>query len=118
MVKYRRKIEIVADIVSSVASGATKKTRIMYAANLSHALLEKYLNGIISLGLLRLGEVGYEVTEKGFIFLEKYESFMTKFSKIQREMETAILERKNLENMCSPLTSNKRRRRGQAAKLH
>lgn len=117
MVKYRRKIEIVADIVSSVASGATKKTRIMYAANLSHTLLEKYLSGIISLGLLRLSKVGYEVTEKGFTFLEKYESFMTKFSKIQKEMETAILERKDLEDMCSPLTSNKRRRRRRAVEL-
>lgn len=101
MVKYRRRIEIIADILLSAASGATKKTRIMYAANLSYTLLEKYLTEVISLGLLRLSDDGYEVTEKGFIFLEKYERFSSRFSRIQKEMQIAISERKDLENMCS-----------------
>ncbi|MEM2352478.1 MAG: winged helix-turn-helix domain-containing protein [Thermoproteota archaeon] len=101
MVKYRRRIEIIADILSSAAGGATKKTRIMYAANLSYSLLEKYLAESISLNLLRLSSNGYEVTEKGIVFLEKYEHFTSRFSKIQKEMQTAISERKELEDMCS-----------------
>jgi len=101
VVKYRRRIEIIADILSSAASGATKKTRIMYNANLSYTLLEKYLAEVISLGLLRLSDNGYEVTERGFIFLEKYERFSNRFSRIQKEMQTVISERKDLEDMCS-----------------
>ncbi|MEM1582417.1 MAG: winged helix-turn-helix domain-containing protein [Candidatus Bathyarchaeia archaeon] len=112
MVKYRRRIEIIADILSSAAGGANKKTRIMYAANLSHTLLEKYLAESVSLGLLRLSRSGYEVTEKGLIFLEKYERFSSRLSRVQKEMEAAMSERRDLEDMCStPVSSNARVKR-------
>lgn len=112
MVRYRRRIEIIADILSSASSGATKKTRIMYASNLSHSLLEKYLAETISLGLLRLSSSGYEVTERGFIFLEKYERFSSRFSRIQKEMQVAMTERRDLEDMCAqPVNSNAKAKR-------
>jgi predicted transcriptional regulator len=101
LVRYRRRFEIIADVLSSAANGANKKTRIMYAANLSHTLLEKYLDETLNLGLLRLGEDGYEVTEKGQAFLKKYEHFSSRFSKLQKEMQAAISERRELEEMCA-----------------
>lgn len=111
MVKYRCRIEIIADILLSAAGGATKKTRIMYAANLSHTLLAKYLTEIISLGLLRLSDIGYEVTEKGFLFLDKYERFSSRFSRIQKEMDTVMMERRDLEDMCLSMAGTKKTRR-------
>jgi predicted transcriptional regulator len=100
MVKYRRKFEIIADILNAAKDGA-KKTRIMYVANLNHGLLKKYLMETISIGFIRFNNDGYEVTEKGRIFLERYTQFSSKYSKLQREFENLKFEMEVLERMCS-----------------
>ena len=100
MVKYRRRFEIIADILKVAGDGA-KKTRIMYAANLSHALLEKYLVSMIDIGFIRVNNDGYEVTDKGQIFLERYTDFSSKYSKLRRELENLKFEREVLERMCA-----------------
>ena len=46
MAKYRNGLSIIADILHVAGSGA-KKTHIMYFANLSHELLEKYLSATV-----------------------------------------------------------------------
>ncbi|MGB9959765.1 MAG: winged helix-turn-helix domain-containing protein [Candidatus Bathyarchaeales archaeon] len=99
MVKYRRRIEIIADILNAAKNGA-KKTRIMYVANLSYELLEKYLAEVVNIGFVRLKNDGYEVTEKGRLFLEKYEQFSSKYSRLHKEMENVMFEREILEKMC------------------
>lgn len=99
MVKYRRRFEIIADILNAAENGA-KKTRIMYVANLSYRLLEKYLKETLMVGLIRSNNEGYEVTEKGRIFLERYGEFSSKFSKLERELEAMRFEREVLERMC------------------
>jgi len=101
MVRYRRRIDIIADVLSSAANGATKKTRIMYNANLSYTLLKRYLAETVGLGLLRFNNGGYEVTEKGFTFLRKYEVFSSRLSRVRRDMEMLMAEFRLLEDMCS-----------------
>jgi predicted transcriptional regulator len=100
MVKYRRRFEIIADILDVAKNGA-KKTRIMYVANLSHKLLEKYLMETINVGFIRFNNDGYEVTEKGQLFLERYAGFSGKYSKLQRELENMKFEMEVLERMCA-----------------
>jgi predicted transcriptional regulator len=100
MVKYRRRFEIIADILNVAKNGA-KKTRIMYVANLSHRLLEKYLMETINVGFIRLNNDDYEVTEKGQLFLERYGQFSSKYSKFQRELENMKFEMEVLERMCA-----------------
>jgi predicted transcriptional regulator len=100
MVKYRRRFEIIADILKAAENGA-KKTRIMYVANLSHRLLEKYLMETINVGFVRFNNDGYEVTEKGHLFLERYAQFSSKYSKVQRELENMRFEMEVLERMCT-----------------
>jgi len=100
MVKYRRRFEIIADILNA-AETCVKKTRIMYVANLSYRLLEKYLEETLKVGLIRLNNNGYEVTEKGRIFLEKYGEFSSKYSKLNKEFEALRFEREVLERMCA-----------------
>jgi predicted transcriptional regulator len=100
MVKYRRRFEIIADILDVAKNGA-KKTRIMYVANLSHKLLEKYLMETINVGFIRFNNDGYEVTDKGQLFLERYAQFSGKYSKLQRELENMKFEMEVLERMCA-----------------
>jgi len=109
MVKYRNGLGIIADILNAAGSGA-KKTRIMYVANLSHDLLEKYLRETLDIGFLRLNSEGYEVTERGRAFLEKYADYSGKYSRLESELQSARFEREILERMCQPLSRDGRNR--------
>jgi len=97
--KYRTKLKIIADILHAARDGS-HKTRIMYLANLSYRLLEKYLQSTVEAELLRCNGNKYEVTEKGRIFLEKFEGYSKKVSKVNKELETIRFERQVLEQMC------------------
>ena len=108
MAKYRDGLGIIADILHAAGSG-TKKTRIMGVANLSYRLLEKYLGRTVQTGFLRLNDEGYEVTEKGQDFLEKYHGFSSRYSKLESELQSAMLEREVLKRMCQPLENYKLR---------
>jgi predicted transcriptional regulator len=111
MVKYRDGLGITADVLVAAGKGA-KKTRIMYGANLSYRLLEKYLQETVQLGFLRFNSDGYEVTEKGQAFLEKYVDFSSRYSRLEKELQTATFEREILERMCQPLRNAKLRKAG------
>ena len=100
MVKYRRRFEIIADIIRSAEKG-TKKTKIMYFANLSYRLLKRYLDETMRVGFIREIDNAYESTEKGKIFLEKYVQFSSKYSKLANEFEALKFEMEVLERMCS-----------------
>jgi len=106
MVKYRDELGIIADVLYAAGSGA-KKTRIMYVANLSHGLLEKYLWATTRSGFLRSNHEGYEVTEKGQAFLEKYAVFSSRCLRVEKEFQNVNFEREALGRMCEPLRSVK-----------
>jgi len=108
MAKYRDGLGIIADILHVAGRGA-KKTRIMYVANLSHGLLEKYLGLTVRSGFLRLNGNGYEVTERGQVFLEKYLAFSSRSSKLENEFESVNFERETLKRMCQPSRDHKLR---------
>lgn len=113
MPRYRTRLEIIADIVNAVGEGS-KKTRIMYIANLSYRLLERYLKKTAEAGLMISKNDSYEVTEKGRAFLERFNSFSSKHAVLEREFEKISFEREVLERMCNLVASNSntsRRRR-------
>ncbi len=99
MVRYRDRLEIIVDILRVAVSGA-KKTKIMYVANLSYRLLEKYLRETVELDFIDSSRNGYEITEKGRTFLEKYDDFSSKFSKVESDFQRMLFERETLEKMC------------------
>jgi predicted transcriptional regulator len=82
-------MEIIADILK-VARRNPKKTQIMYQANLSFRLLQKYLAEIscVSLICFEAETQRYTLTLKGEEFLEAY----TRYSKINRHAEKIIGE--------------------------
>jgi predicted transcriptional regulator len=106
MIKYRDGLGIIADILHAAGNGA-KKTHIMYFANLSYGLLEKYLWATVQSGFLRLNGDGYEVTERGQAFLEKYLAFSSRSSKLENELQSVEFERETLKRMCQLLENGK-----------
>lgn len=107
MSKYRSRLEIIADILNAVGDGA-KKTRIMYIANLSYKLLGKYLKKTVDAGLIGCNNDFYEVTEKGRAFLERFNDFSSRYSRLDREFEEMSFEREVLERMCALAVSKGR----------
>lgn len=114
--RYRRRFDIIADIINVARSGA-KKTKIMYFANLSYLLLEKYLDDAVQAGFLRLAGDEYEVTRKGEAYLQRYEYFHNKYSRLQQDFEELRFEADALERMCRPRQSGERLRRSRLATL-
>ena len=105
MAKYRSRLEIIADILNVVGDGA-KKTRIMYIANLSYKLLEKYLKKTIEADLISSNNDFYEVTEKGRDFLERYNEFSRKYIMIDDKLRKILLEREVLKRLCEASPQN------------
>lgn len=69
--KIRGKMDIYADVLR-VATDGVNKTRIVHRAYLNFTIVKRYLSELIELGLLIPRDGLYRTTEKGLIFLERY----------------------------------------------
>jgi predicted transcriptional regulator len=99
---YRRKLDIVADILL-VASQGAKKTQIMYKANLSYKLLTKYLNEIRRAYLVSFQREKrcYVLTSKGQEFLERYKDYSRRNKHVEETLNDVSVKKKALEELCS-----------------
>jgi predicted transcriptional regulator len=99
---YRSRLDIIADILV-VASERSKKTRIMYQANLSYRLLCKYLPEVLKAYLVRFErkERCYVLTRKGKDFLERYKEYSKESKNIETHLNETDARRKELEELCS-----------------
>ena len=101
MGSYRGRLDIIADILN-VASRDARKTQIMYQANLSYRVLQKYLAEVVEASLVCFEGTKrcYQLTDKGRRFLDAYQ----KYSKTNRHVEKRLSEvasrRKSLEDLC------------------
>lgn len=96
MTKNRDSLKILADILQSTKSGGSNKTKIMFSANLSYKLLEKYLSVAIRSGLIQVIGTKYELTNKGKDFMSSYKILQKRYLSAQRIMQTIDTERKKL----------------------
>ena len=104
MVKYRNNVEIVGDILAVARDGALK-TQIMYRANLSFKLLEKYMSVVLNAGLVMRNHDGrYLITEKGLLFLEKFRGYKRHVKGLRRQSKRVRDVKAALERMCLPLS--------------
>lgn len=74
----RNSLEIIAEILSLCKEPRTK-TQVMYGANLSWGLLQKYLSKLQSKGLLGArahSRTEYVTTRKGLRFVKKWKELM------------------------------------------
>ena len=98
--KNRGRLEIIRDMLYA-ASERTKKTRIMYQANLSYHLLEKYLKSLLESGLVeRVDDSFYLITWKGKDFLQSYDDYLERCKRLGEEIRGVHKDRLLLEDMC------------------
>ena len=73
----------------------------MYGANLNFLQVEKYLNALLGNGLLKSdGYSGYLTTGSGLEFLQLYEDYLERTSRLKEEVERNAKDRLRLESMC------------------
>jgi predicted transcriptional regulator len=82
--KKRERVELIHDILETVQNhgGKIKPTHLLYKANLSYSALQRYVEGLISSGLLieqelQQGSRLYALTDRGKAFLDQYAKFRT-----------------------------------------
>lgn len=79
----------------------------MYQANLSYKLLCKYLNEVITAGLVNCEDGDcYVLTAKGKEFLKKHEEYSNHCKSLERHLNHIDNERDILEKICSTGTSH------------
>ena len=102
MGNYRGRLDIIADILQVVSQNA-KKTQIMYQANLSYKVLQRYLKDITTSSLIRFETTAqcYVLTRKGQAFLEAYKDYAKTNKSIEKRLNDVDSKKKNLEELCS-----------------
>jgi predicted transcriptional regulator len=99
MGKNRDRLSIIAAILESANSGSNK-THIMFGANLSFGMLEKYLTIAMDSGFIRHDDCMYHLTERGHTFLEEYKSFEARYVDAQKMLEALCCERERFARFC------------------
>ena len=98
--KNRDSLEIVRDMLS-VATEKSRKTQILYDAHLNFLLLEKYLNILLKNNLLEIVDGSfYLVTWKGKDFLQKYEDYLERCNRIDKQITDVHEEKAALKSLC------------------
>ena len=102
MGNYRRRLDIIADILD-VVNGDARKTKIMYKANLSYAVMQKYLAQMIHSSLIsyKAESRTYVLTNKGNRFLENYRDYFKTNEHARKRLNEARVKKKVLEQLCS-----------------
>jgi predicted transcriptional regulator len=98
--KNRDRLSIVAAILEAANPG-TSKTHIMFSANLSFSLLEKYLDVASRAGFLQIRGSKYHLTELGQEFLRDFKHFTERYDKAQRMLDSLGSERERLASLCN-----------------
>jgi len=79
--KKRSRYEIIQDVLDQCQTGS-KKTWVMYRANLSYDLTTNYLNELVKMGLVEPKDGLYYTTEKGKQLLELLKAWRQKKSEL------------------------------------
>jgi predicted transcriptional regulator len=98
---YRDRLAIIADILEAARKNA-KKTQIMYQANLSYNVLQKYLAEITSSSLINFvpEQQCYQLTERGVNFMQLYKQYSKNSQLVQKRLTHLNNSRKALDNFC------------------
>ena len=76
--KKRNRLEVIRDILTVIQhkNGTIKPTHILYKSNLSHAMMEEYLEELMEKEFIREEKKGahrtYSLTQKGAQYLQQY----------------------------------------------
>jgi len=95
-------VDIIADILQ-VVRGSAKKTQIMYQANLSYRVLQRYLAEITGASLICFEDEKhcYILTDKGRAFLDAYEEYSKTNRHVEKRLNDVRTKKSVLEKLCS-----------------
>jgi len=98
---YRDRLDIIADILN-VASQAAKKTQIMYQANLSYKVLQRYLAEVLGASLVTFedSDQRYKLTVKGLEYLSAYKDYARSSKSMEKHLNNFSTKKKILETLC------------------
>ena len=99
MAKNRDRLSIIAAILEAVNCGASK-TKIMFKANLSFKLLEKYLDICLRAGFVEANGTKYTLTEHGATTLNQYKQLHERYNNAQKMFNHLVSERERLAKSC------------------
>jgi predicted transcriptional regulator len=99
---YRGRLDIIAAILRAASENA-KKTQIMYQANLSYKVLQRYLTEVNEASLIdfEYEKQCYMLTAKGKEFLEAYEEYSRDNRHLEKQLNEINGKKKVLEELCS-----------------
>jgi predicted transcriptional regulator len=99
---YRDRLDIIADILN-VVSREAKKTQIMYQANLSYKVLQRYLSEVAEASLMTFHDHKqcYMLTFKGQEYLDAYKDYARYSKAMEKRLNDFSMKRKLLENLCT-----------------
>jgi predicted transcriptional regulator len=99
---YRGRLDIIADILN-VANRNAKKTHIMYQANLSYKVLQRYLAQIVGASLINFENEKqcYQLTDKGREFLEAYQKYSKTNKHVEKRLNDVATRKRALEDLCA-----------------
>ena len=98
---YRNRLEIIADILQVVDTTA-KKTQIMFQANLSYQVLQKYLAEVTNACLVNFEQERqcYLLTDKGRGFLNTYNQYCENSRYVEERLVDVNNKKRILEALC------------------
>ena len=98
---YRGRLDIIADILHVVSKNA-KKTQIMYQANLSYKVLQRYLSELVGASLICFQDERqcYALTEKGQEFLITYKGYCKTNRNLEKRTNDLNGKKKILDDLC------------------
>jgi len=101
--RYRGRLQIIRDVLLVLVSeDGSKKTHIMYGANLSYRLVTQYLDDALKAGLLKFdGKSIYTITSRGEDFLKFYETYENNRKELESYLEDLENGRETLAKMLS-----------------
>lgn len=103
MGKHRNRLQIIKSVLSVINDNdGAGKTLIMYKAYLSYNLLNRYLNNLLTAGLVKSdGKKAYFLTSKGRTFLKRFSKYHD-YCKLMNEAVGCVKNQESLLlDMCS-----------------
>jgi predicted transcriptional regulator len=87
--RKRNRYELLADLLQSSKGGA-RKTNLMFRANLSFVLLNKYLNFLLEKGFLESKDGFFFPTREGLTYLQRFARYSRARDSMKRSEEKVV----------------------------
>ena len=96
-------LEIIAEILNSLAGSPMRKTHITYKCNLDSRAVTKYLSIMLYVGLVEVSKKDssyYTITQKGIMYRNQFNSFA---SLMEKDLETITIKHGNVQELITDL---------------